>query len=133
MAEITDTELVFSFPDVDDEAILRIHFCGAALPKERIRIQGSVGEGIRLATVGRFVMHLQPNVLRRDRLYRSGVRYPFAMLVSVRGRNTITGEVTTTLTRSPQNYFSTPPQGGIDGYFLDGQVYPFRAAADTHA
>jgi hypothetical protein len=78
-------------------------------------------------------MYLQPNGLRRGRLNGSGVRYPFALLVSVRGRNAITGGVTTTLARSPQNYFSTPPQGGIDGYFLDGQVYPFRAAAETHA
>src|SRR5262249_49773895 len=40
--------------------------------------------------------------------------------------------VASTLVRSPQNYFSTPPQGGIDGYFLDGQVHPFRAAPAAH-
>jgi hypothetical protein len=128
MVEITDTELVFAFAEVDEEAILRVHFCGADSPKERIPIRGSTREGVRLATVGRFVMYLLPDVVRGW-----GVRYPFALLVSVRGRNAITGELASALGRSPQNYFSTPPQGGIDGYFLDGQVYPFRAAAVADA
>src|SRR5437868_15304504 len=115
MVDATDTDLVFSFLDVDEVATLAVHFCGVDSPKERIRIHGSPGEGIRMATVGRIVMYLKPG-------------YPFAVLMSVRGRNAITGELATTLSREPQNYFSSPPQGGIDGYFLDVQVHPFRAA-----
>jgi hypothetical protein len=134
MIEVTDTELVFSFPEVDDGAVLRVHFCGADRPDERIPIEDSASDGIRLASVGRFVMYLQPNVLFRDPFNRcpSGLRYPFALLAAVGGRNAITGEVAPALVRSPQNYFSTPPQGGIDGYFLDGQVHPFRAADVAH-
>ena len=127
MVEVTDSDLVFSFLEVDEEAILRVHFCGVDPPNECIRIRGSAREGVWLATVGRFVLYLQPG------LNQPGGRYPFALLVSVRGRNAITGEVATTLVRNPQNYFSAPPQGGIDGYFLDGQVHPFRAAPEPHA
>src|SRR5205085_1110383 len=58
---------------------------------------------------------------------------PFALLVSVGGKNAITGELSTTLMRSPQNYFTTPPQGGIDGYFLGGRVHPFRAGGEAAA
>src|SRR5262245_47339419 len=134
MIEVTETELVVSFPEVDDGAVLRLHFCGADRPDERIPIEDSASDGIRLASVGRFVMYLQPNVLFRDPFdrYRSGVRYPFALLAAVRGRNVITGEFAPGLVRSPQNYFSTPPQGGLDGYFLDGHVHPFRAADAAH-
>lgn len=119
MVGVTDKELVFSFLDVDEEAVLSVSFCKFESLAEPLRIDGSLGEGLRLATTGRFVMCLQP-------------RFPMALLLSVRGRNVITGELTTTLCRSPQNYFSTPPQGGIDGYYLDGRVHPFRASMDPH-
>ncbi len=127
MVESIDTELIFSFPDLDAEAVLRVYFGGAHSPRDCIAIQGDPHEGLWLAAPGRFVLYLQPN-----RRYGVGIRYPFALLVSVRGRNAITGRVSRTLARDPQNYFSTPPQGGIDGYFLDGRVYPFRAASEAH-
>src|SRR5438309_1022444 len=132
MIEVNETELTFSFPEGDKEAILRIHFCPSGSRKERARIQGSPGGGFRLAMEGRFVMYLLPELAQRDRLYRAA-RYPFALLVSVGGKNAITGEVSTTLSRSPQNYFTTPPQGGIDGHFVRGRVHPFRAAGEATA
>jgi hypothetical protein len=128
MVEINETDLVFAFPDVDEEAMLRVHFCLAESPGQRIRIEAEPGSAIRPAAEGPFVMYLQPNLARRDCLDRS-LRYPFALLVSVGGKNAITGVPSTTLDRSPQNYFSSPPQGGIDGYFRAGGVHPFRAVS----
>jgi hypothetical protein len=125
MVEINETEIVFAFPDVDEEAILRIHFCLADSPGQRLRIKARPGGAARLAADGIFTMFLQPNVARR------GPRYPFALLVSVAGKNAITGMSSTTLDRSPQNYFTSPPQGGIDGYFRDGRVHPFRAVNEA--
>jgi hypothetical protein len=49
----------------------------------------------------------------------------------VGGTNAITGVPSTTLGRSPQNYFTSPPQGGIDGYYHDGRVHPFRAVREA--
>src|SRR5262249_26696453 len=123
-------DLVFAFPDVDEEAILRVHFCPTDSPCQRIRIGGHPGSLLRLAVEGPFVMYLQPNHARRDCRYRS-LRYPFALLVSVGGKNAITGGPPTTLDRSPQNYFTSPPQGGIDGYFREGRVHAFRAVSDA--
>src|SRR5262249_44465838 len=57
--------------------------------------------------------------------------YPFALLASVAGKNAITGVHSTMLDRNPQNYFTSPPQGGIDGYFRDGRVHPFRAVSEA--
>src|SRR5262245_44874303 len=105
MVEINQTDLVFAFPDIDEEAILRIRFCPTDSPGERIRIiQAKEEAPLRLAAEGTFVMYLQP-------------KYPFAVLLSVGGKNAITGMPSTTLERTPQNYFTCPPQGGIDGYF----------------
>jgi hypothetical protein len=104
----------------------------SGLPDERICIETSTAGGVRLAGQGRLVMHLRPEFPRRDHLHRAA-RYPFALLVSVGGMNAITGEPSATLARSPQNYFTTPPQGGIDGFFRNGNVYPFRVAASPAA
>jgi hypothetical protein len=132
MLEINETDLVFAFPDVDTEAELRIHFCPVDSPEKRIHIETLPGATVRLAAKGQFVMYLQPEFARRERLYRA-VRYPFALLASVGGKNAITGEPSTTLLRSPQNYFTTPPQGGIDGYFRGGRVHPFRGVSESAA
>ncbi|HXD88479.1 MAG TPA: hypothetical protein VN641_18460 [Urbifossiella sp.] len=132
MLEINATDLVFTFPDVDEEAILRVHFCLAESPEARLRIETSSGGSVRLAGEGRFVIYLRPEFARRDHLYRQA-QYPFALLVSVGGWNAITGELFPTLSRNPQNYFTTPPQGGIDGYFRDGQVHPFRVVTEAAA
>src|SRR5262245_9819134 len=133
MIEITETDLVFAFPDVDEEAILRIHFCPTDSPGQRIGIEGNPGSPARLKAEGPLVMYLQPNHARRDCMYHSlrPLRYPFALLVSVGGKNAITGVPSATLDRSPQNYFSSPPQGGIDGYFCDGRVHAFRAVSEA--
>jgi hypothetical protein len=130
MVEINETDLVFAFPDVDEEATLRVHFCPTDSPEQRIRVTASPGSPIRLLAEGPFVMYLQPNHARRDCMYRS-LRYPFALLVSVAGKNAITGVLSAALDRSPQNYFTSPPQGGIDEYFHDGRVHAFRAVSEA--
>ena len=130
MVEINEADLVFAFPDVDEEAILRVHFCPADSPEQRIRIEGASGASVRLAAESPFVVCLQPNPAHRDCLYRS-LHYPFALLVSVGGKNAITGVPSGTFDRSPQNYFTSPPQGGIDGYFRDGRVHALRALKEA--
>ena len=133
MVEINETDLVFAFPDVDEEAILRVHFCPTEARGHRIRIEATSGSPVRLAADGPFVMYLQPNDARRDCMYHSlrPLCYPFALLISVGGKNAITGVPSVTLDRSPQNYFTSPPQGGIDGYFRGGRVHAFRAASEA--
>jgi hypothetical protein len=133
MLEINETEHMFSFPEVDEEAILRVHFCSVDSPGQRIRIEYAEAETLRLAAESRFVIYLQPDPARRDCLYPEfrPLRYAFALLVSVGAKNAITGMPSMTLDRSPQNYFTSPPQGGIDGYFCDGQVHPLRAVDES--
>src|SRR5262245_46547811 len=107
MIDVNETDLVFAFPDVDEEAILRVHFCPTGSPSQRIGITGSLGSALRLGADGPIVMYLQPNDARRDCKYQSfrPLRYPFALLVSMGGKNAITGVPSATLDRSPQNYF----------------------------
>jgi hypothetical protein len=132
MLDVNDTDLVFASPDVDDEAILRVYFSPPDSPNQRIRLECGADASIRLAGEGSFMMYLQPNHAHRNVRYRS-LRYPFALLVSVGGRNAITGVPSTSVDRSPQNYFSSPPQGGIDGYFREGRVHTFRAVSEAVA
>src|SRR5262249_45996201 len=107
-----------------------VHFCSTDSLSQRIGVEGNPGSPLRLAGAGPFVMYLQPNHARRDCMYRS-LRYPFALLVLVGGKNAITGVPSMTLDRSPQNYFTSPPQGGIDGYFRDGRVHLLRAVSEA--
>jgi hypothetical protein len=126
MLEITNNELIFSFPEVDAEAILRLHLSPLGAPSDCMRLLALEGGGIRPEAAGRFVVNLNPGPAQNGRPYRE-IRYPFVLLISVAGTNAITGTITPTLSRNPQNYIATPPQGGIDGYFLGGRVYPFFA------
>jgi hypothetical protein len=130
--EVNETELVFAFPEVDEEAVPRVQFCPAKSPERRMGIETRREATLRLAAEGAFVIHLQPGVARRDCPYHM-LRYPFAMLITVSGKNAITGEPSMKLIRSPQNYFTTPPEGGIDGYVRGGQVHPFRAVNESVA
>src|SRR6476660_9145877 len=93
MLDIKETELVFAFPEVDEEAILRIYFCLTDSPKERICIEGNSGSPLRLAKEGLFLMYLLPENARRDNPYYSirPLHYPFAVLITVGGNNAITG------------------------------------------
>ena len=49
MIEINETDVVFAFPDVDEKAILRVHFYLADSPGPRICIEPSPREAVRLA------------------------------------------------------------------------------------
>ncbi len=127
MLEVKDTELMISFPEVNDNAVLRIHFRSPESPEDQVSILQHESENrLMLDTVGPVVMHLRPSFNETG----PGSRYPFVILLSFDGRNVLTDKRSTTLIRNPQNYFSTPPQGGIDGYFRDGKVHPFRAGAE---
>jgi hypothetical protein len=121
MIKFENNELVFSFPEVDDQAIVRIHFRRADEPNQIAQlIENPAGDGYCLATPGRLRLHLRP-------------QYPFAVLIRMQGINALTGDEDSRgineLAR-PQNYFVTPPQGGIDGYLRVGKVLPFYAYAD---
>jgi len=130
MIEVGNTEIVFSFPDEDEGAILRVHFCLTEMPEAKIPICRSANL-VQFGTAGRIVIHLRPHLLYGKTYGDRGVSsYPFAVLVSVDGRNAITGDYSATLVRSPQNYFASPPQGGIDGYFTEGRVLPFQVRTD---
>jgi hypothetical protein len=135
MVEIKNNELIFFFPEVNDHAVLGVHFRTVVSPKAMVRLVPHPEDGWVLATVGPVIMQLRPRFAAEHNWPGSsepglGDRYPFAVLVSVGGLNALTGEPSRVLLRTPQNYFSSPPQGGIDGYFVDGQVHPFRAGAE---
>jgi hypothetical protein len=121
MLQINDAELVFTFSDVHDAAILGSRFCPVDSPEHWIRLENPSAGTIRLVAECRFMMYMLPG------------RYAFALQVSIGGKNAITGEVSTMMRHTPQNYFTTPPQGGIDGYFRDGHVHPFRVSQEEAA
>lgn len=137
MVEVKGNELVFAFPDVSEAAVLRVHFRNIASPAVDVPIIHHADDRLLLGTVGPVAMHLRPGFVVEELRSRSsepgpGLRYPFAVLVSVGGLNALTGKPSSVLSCQPQNYFSSPPQGGIDGYLVAGQVNPFRAGAEPH-
>jgi hypothetical protein len=135
MVEVLTTELVFSFPEVDASAELRIHFQHAASPGRPIPIaRQSVPTEFRFACAGRMTMQLRPKVVGQRSWPgwpTETLRFPFAIIASVGGLNALTGDRSNTLVRAPQNYFVSPPQGGIDGYFVGNSVHPFRITGDA--
>jgi hypothetical protein len=122
--------LVFAFPDVNPAAELGIHFRRNDGSEEPVLvIDEPVDGGYMLQGQGTLEMHLRPKIAFEEHWYGSEpkqVRFPFAVLLAVAGRNALTGEPSNSLIRSPQNYFASPPQGAIDGYFVGGRVLPFR-------
>lgn len=129
MVETNDNALIFSFPHVRENAVLRVDFRSVAAPNTVVCIElPAVNGGFQLAPAGQVMMSLCPSIV----IGRSGVRYPFAVILSVDGKNAITGEArNTSLDRNPQNYFITPPQGGIDGYWRARKVHPFRVSGSA--
>src|SRR4051812_13996975 len=111
MVEIDETDLIFAFPAVDEEAVLRVHFRLVDSLEQRIAIEADRGAPVRLRGEGPFLIYLQPTRALRDCKSLS-LRYPFALLVSVGGKTAIPGVRSTPLDRTPQNYFPSPPQGG---------------------
>lgn len=130
MVDVKNNNLVFAFPDVNPVAELCIHFRRDDGSEEPVPIVGQPhDDGFMLQGQGTLVMHLRPKIAFEEFWYGTGakkIRFPFAVLLTVGGRNALTGEESNLLTRSPQNYFASPPQGGIDGYFVAGKVLPFR-------
>jgi hypothetical protein len=130
MIDVKNNNLVFAFPEVNPAAELCIHFRREDGSEEPVPIVSQPDDdGFMLQGQGALVMHLRPKIAFEEFWYGTGakkVRFPFAVLLTVGGRNALTGEQSGALTRSPQNYFASPPQGGIDGYFVGGRVIPFR-------
>jgi hypothetical protein len=123
MLTLHEKELVFSFPDVDERAVLRLYCSTLPKPEEAVGIQPIQG-GFLLETREKVVLHFRPQLIGSH-------RYPFAVVVAVDGINALTGEAYTTLSRSPQNYLVSPPQGALDGYWRDAQVLPLQAGGDS--
>jgi hypothetical protein len=130
MAEIKDNNLIFAFPEVNPAAELSIHFRRVNGTEEPVPIViQPEDDGFMLQGHGALVMHLRPKIAVEGFLSgprASNLRFPFAVLLTVGGRNALTGAQSDSLIRSPQNYFATPPQGAIDGYLVDDKVLPFR-------
>lgn len=126
MIEFCDISLRVSFPDVDERAVLQVAFSEVETRHSKLNLMQTEA-GIVLGGFGKVVLELTPQATFRHPNYPSGVRYPMVALVNVNGRNALTGEPCTRLDRSPQNYFSAPPQRTIDGYFAEGRVNPFLA------
>jgi len=132
MIEMSGNELVFVFPEVSAWAELRVHFRLAHASQEPVHIlERPTDNDFLLSAHGPLVMHMRPKVKFEEVWYGRTIRYPFAVLLTVDGLNALTGEPSSSLVRSPQNYFVTPPQGGIDGYFAGGKVWPFRSGATS--
>jgi hypothetical protein len=131
MIDVKKNNLVFAFPEINSAAELSIHFRRDDGSEEPVPIVSHHDDdGFMLQGQGALVLHLRPKVAFEESWYGTGakkIRFPFAVLLTVGGRNALTGEQSSSLIRSPQNYFATPPQGGIDGYFVGGRVLPFRA------
>jgi hypothetical protein len=132
MLTIQDNELVFTFPDVNASAEMRVSFRRAD-PDEPALLNEPIDAAIPVASAGRLVMHLRPKIVFEQGTgqYRQDIRYPFAVLVTFDGINALTGDYSTALSRTRQNYFASPPQGGIDGYFVRGSVHPFRGVVES--
>lgn len=130
MVEVKNNNLVFAFPEVNAAAELCVHFRRHEGSEEPVPIVSQHdGDGLMLQAQGALVMRLRPKIAFEEFWYETGakkVRFPFAVLLTVGGRNALTGEQSSSLARSPQNYFASPPQGGVDGYFVGGSVLPFR-------
>jgi hypothetical protein len=122
MLRVDTNHLVLSFPGVGAGAALRLDFRTADRPDQAVGLAAGRDGGFLLQSCGRVVMHLRPDA--------GGRAYPFAVLLSVGGRNALTGVAGSERLARPQNYFVTPPQGEIDGYLSGGQVRPFVAWGD---
>jgi hypothetical protein len=135
MVELKNNNLVFAFPEVNPAAELNIHLRRDDGSEEAVPIVSQPDDdGFMVQGQGAVVMHLRPRIAFEESWYGSGakkVRFPFAILLSVGGRNALTGEQSGSPIRSPQNYFASPPQGGIDGCFTDGRVLPFRGGESS--
>ncbi len=126
MIEVCDLSLRVSFPEVDERASVQISFHAVESPQIKLNLIPTEA-GIVLGGFGKVVLELLPQATFRHPNYPSGVRYPMVALLRLNGRNALTGEPCTRLNRTPQNYFSAPPQRFIDGYFVEGRVNSFLA------
>jgi len=122
MLQVDADHLVLSFPNVHHGAALRLDFRAPDRPDRPVALVAGTDGGFRLSSPGRVVLHLRPDA--------GGSTSPFAVVLSVGGANALTGVAGSTRLARPQNYFVTPPQGGIDGYFSGGRVRPFVACAE---
>jgi hypothetical protein len=134
MLDVGSDHLVASFPDVHPHAMLHVSFRKADGPAAgaAVALAERHEDGFVLGAAGRLMLHLRPRPLDEGNGWESlAMRYPFAVVVRVGGRNAISGEVAGERLGRPQDYFVTPPQGGIDGYLAGGEVRPLVACGDA--
>jgi hypothetical protein len=138
MVELRDDALVFSFPAVHEDAVLRIEF------QRTLRIPDDGREYPLPPGLGRFpIRHVDDfaervpgSWLRRGGtllpMYQSEALwlcfeaphgYPFAVKVAAGKINAVTGKPwSAALTRKPQDYLSIPEQPWLDGYCVERGV-----------
>src|SRR4051812_38392194 len=85
MLDVTHDNLIVSFPEVHERAALRLSFRKAEAPKETSELAARHDGGFVLGRSGRVVLHLRPRPLTGSDWEWRGLRYPFAVLVSVAG------------------------------------------------
>jgi hypothetical protein len=144
MVELTNDTLVFRFPEVHDDAVVRVEF------QRTLRIPDDGQDYPLPPGLGRFpVRHVDDHAERLPDGWRKhgGVMlpmyqaealwlrfdspqgYPFAIKVAAGKINAATGESWTDgLCRDPQNYLSVPGQPWLDGYVVSaGRIRQFIA------
>jgi hypothetical protein len=142
MIELSNDVLVFSFPEVHRDAVLRIEF------QRTLRIPDDERDYPLPPGLGRFPLrHVDDHAGRvpAEWLRRGGVmlpmyqsealwlrfasRYPFAVKVAAGKVNAVTGDPwREELQRAPQDYVAVPDQPWLDGYCVrQGMIRQFVA------
>jgi len=115
MALIDGESLFFRFRELGENAKLAITFRLAEAPQGVARlVPSATGDGFMFEALGRVSLHLTSEL-------------PFAVLATIEGKNVLTGDDRASSLLRPQNYFATPPQRVIEGYFDGQQFQPFYA------
>lgn len=138
MIELQDNALVFSFPEVHEDAVLRVAFQRTLrIPDDgkNYRLPPGLGE-FPLRHVDDFGARVPQKWLERGGamlpMYQSEAMwlhfsspngYPFAVKVGAGKINAVTGDDwSDTLAREPQDYLSIPTQPWLDGFCVEKGV-----------
>lgn len=135
MIELQGNALVFRFPEVHEDAVLRIQFQRTLrIPDDGRDYPLPPGLGaFPLRHVDDFAARVPESWMRRGGVmlpmyqseamwlhFSSPARYPFAVKVATGKINAVTGEPWRDgLNRNPQDYLPTPEQPWLDGYVVE--------------
>ena len=120
-----DSSLLFSFPTLHPSAELQIFFQerGNETAEQKCHILEKDGE-YHIDSDKPLELHFRPRELW------DGKRYPFAILLTISGRNMLRGNTSHIMERSPQNYIVSPPQGAVDSYIKEGKWLTFQTSSE---